>query len=215
MKLSNRQIGKIAREMCLAEDGYVKTRSYSEFRGGRRVQKYWLAFSGESVARAFCKRMEDLDISPIYKSYSHDAFGYVVDIVKEVEEEAKPKKKKEVLPEDFNLYRYGCKFAPKYKLNKKDVWASDRPDEIRIADEEVSTVIDEILFQMFIIADYTKDWNLGKKSFVFDQEVENLSSLCEMLKEVMEDKILKLDHHHGLWISDPLYGAKKNWKRKK
>lgn len=215
MKLSNRQIGKIAREMCSAEESYVKTRSYSEFRGGRRVQKYWLVFSTQSIARAFCKRMEDLDISPIYKGHSHDAFGYVVDIIKEVEEEAKPKKNKEVHSEVVNLSKYGCKFAPKYKLNKKDVWASDRPDEICIADEEVSTVIDEILFQMFIIADYTKDWNLDKKSCIFDQEVEDLSSLCEMLKEVMEDKILKLDHHHAIWIADPLYGAKKNWKRNK
>ena len=101
MKLSNRQIGNIAREMCFAEREkqrigfYVRTNSYSEVRGGRRVKKYWLAFSSSCVAESFVEALTKRGENPIYKGYSYRV-GYVVEFLNDEEAEVKPKEKLEV-----------------------------------------------------------------------------------------------------------------------
>lgn len=213
MELSNRQIGKIAREMCLAEKEkigrgvYVRTKSYSEIRGGRRVKKYWLAFDSSSVAESFVDDLTKKGLYPIYKGWSY-RIGCIVEIVKEEEIEVKPKKKLEVSKEDFNLWKYGCRFEPKYE--KKGDY---RPDEIEVSEEEVSIVIDEILFQMWskssVFLEVSDD---GEMPFFYKSEIDDISDLSKMLKEVMNDRILKLDYHYSSWIADDLYGARKCWK---
>ncbi|MGI9554863.1 MAG: hypothetical protein ACR2M6_02710 [Vampirovibrionia bacterium] len=101
MKLTNRQIGRIARELCFTEREkthrgiYVRTNSYSEVRGGRRVKKYWLVFSDRFVAESFVEDLTRRGENPIYKGYSYRV-GYVVEFINEEEAEVKPKEKLEV-----------------------------------------------------------------------------------------------------------------------
>ena len=206
MKLSNRQIGKIARDMCLEEKEkigrgvYVRTNSYSEIRGGRRVKKYWLAFDSSSVAESFVEALAKKGLNPIYK-------GCIVEIVKEEKIEVKPKEKLKVSKEDFNLWKYGCRFEPKYDMK------GDRPDEIEVSEEEVSIVIDAILFQIWSISSvFLEVSDDGKMPFFYKSEIDDISDLSKMLNEVMNDRILKLDYHYSSWISDDLYGARKCWK---
>lgn len=209
--LSNREIGRIAKEMCYAERQktrigiYVRTRSYSEVRGGRRIKKYWLAFTASSVAKAFVEELSKKGEAAIYKGYSY-RIGYVAEIVNEEAAKSPPKKKIEV-PENFFLKKYGSKFEPKYERE------GECPNQIEVSEEELPVVMDELLFQIWskssVFLEVTED---GKMPFFYQQEVDFLKELCEALRGVTENRILKLSHYVRYWIADDLYGAQKCWK---
>ena len=84
--ITNREIGKLARAICKREGlKYgVRTNSYSEYRGGRRVKKYWMAFDSKRIANIFLEEVKPYGINPISKGYSY-RIGYIVEIIKEVE----------------------------------------------------------------------------------------------------------------------------------
>ena len=207
--ITNREIGKLARAICKREGlKYgVRTNSYSEYRGGRRVKKYWMAFDSKRIANIFLEEVKPYGINPISKGYSY-RIGYIVEIIKEVEEKAKPKKKMAIRKEDLNYAKYGCRFEPKYDKN-----GDYRPNQIEVSEEEVSIVMDEILFQIWskssVFLEVSDD---GKMPFFYQQEVDDLKELSEALKEVTENRILKMTHYVSYWIADDLYGARKCWK---
>ena len=207
--ITNREIGKLARAICKREGlKYgVRTNSYSEYRGGRRVKKYWMAFDSKRIANIFLEEVKPYGINPISKGYSY-RIGYIVEIIKEVEEKTKPKKKIAIRKEDLNYAKYGCRFEPKYDKN-----GDYRPNQIEVSEEEVSIVMDEILFQIWskssVFLEVSDD---GKMPFFYQQEVDDLKELSEALKEVTENRILKMTHYVRYWIADDLYGARKCWK---
>ncbi len=207
--ITNREIGKLARAICKREGLQygVRTNSYSEYRGGRRVKNYWMAFDSKRIANIFLEEVKPYGVNPISKGYSY-RIGYIVEIIKEVEEKAKPKKKIEVPEEDFFLHKYGCKFEPKYDKN-----GDYRPNQIEVSEEEVSIVMDEILFQIWskssVFLEVSDD---GKMPFFYQQEVDDLKELSEALKELKENRVLKMTHYVSYWIADDLYGARKCWK---
>ena len=73
--------------------------------------------------------------------------------------------------------------------------------------------MDEILFQIWskssVFLEVSDD---GKMPFFYQQEVDDLKELSEALKEVTENRILKMTHYVSYWIADDLYGARKCWK---
>ena len=83
MKITNREIGKIARSV----NKYVDTRTYSEIRGGRRVKKYWLAFGGEEDSGKFIQELKDRGFPLPTKiqgsSQLINGWGYVLYYLKE------------------------------------------------------------------------------------------------------------------------------------
>ena len=215
--LTNREIGKLARAICKREGLQygIRTNSYSEYRGGRRVKKYWMAFDSKRIRDIFLEEVKPYEVNPISKGYSY-RIGYIVEIIKEVEEKAKPKSKKEsfLRKEDLNIIKYGCKLKPRYKLDIKDYWGTERPKEIIVSEEEVSIVLDEILSSMWIKASVLLEVSEdGNMPFFLKEDVEAISELNELLREVSEERVFKSDYHYGAEISHDMYGARKNWKR--
>ena len=159
-------------------------------------------------ANIFLEEVKPYGVNPISKGYSYRV-GYIVEIIKEVEEKAKPKKKIAIRKEDLNYAKYGCRFEPKYDKN-----GDYRPNQIEVSEEEVSIVMDEILFQIYSNSAVFLEVSDpdGTLPFFYQGEVDGLAELSEMLKEVKENRILKLDYHYGSWIADDLYGARKCWK---
>ena len=201
--ITNKEIGKIAREV-----GSVKTKSYSEVRGGRRVKKYRMSFGLKHDALKFIEVMKERNLPiPYVRGYSYHSFGYVMEYIREevatqeeLEREEAFKESRRMPKNPTWLQKCGCVFRPKFEVG-------NRPDSVFVGEEEVAEIAEYILND----CEFELGFQLENDCDVFiHSSTEKLKDMFTVLAQILEDKVFKLDSYAAIEVAEHFYGAKKN-----
>ena len=205
MKMTNKEIGKIAREV-----GSVKTHSYSEVRGGRRVKKYRMSFGLKHDALKFIEIMKERNLPiPYVRGYSYHSFGYVMEYIREEVATEKELKREEEIKESKRMpknptweQKCGSIFKPQYEVK-------NRPDSVFVDEEEVAEIAEYILND----CEFELGFQLENDCDVFiHSSTEKLKDMFTVLAQILEEKVIKLDSYEAIEVADHFYGANKNYK---
>ncbi len=207
--MTNKEIGKIAREV-----GSVKTHSYSEIRGGRRVKKYRMSFGLKHDALKFIEIMKDRNLPiPYVRGYSYHSFGYVMEYIREeVATEQELKREEELkdlrrMPKNPTWeQKCGSIFKPQYEVK-------NRPDYVIASEEEVAEIAEYILYE----SEFELEFQLRICDAYPSVASRKLRDMFAILAQILEEKVIRLDSYESTSIADHFYGANKNykWSKKK
>ena len=95
-----------------------------------------------------------------------------------------------------------CIFKPQYEVK-------NRPDSVIIQDEEVAEIAEYLLDEIEINLKVTLEVN---SAFMMQWDVPNIRDQFLLLREVLEEKIIRMDDWMSQNLADHFYGAKKNYK---